>query len=121
MNDNRVPLLMPHSCSVEVMACLSTGGKQMVDNSPGEMSLTRRQHQELPTKSSPIQGLGSKQWPKYRVSQFSFTQQLAVNQQIEIHSTPHTQQQEESLPQRGRVGELVGLRSKSLENQLMTV
>ncbi|KAM7403690.1 hypothetical protein PAMA_004230 [Pampus argenteus] len=63
----RMPLLMPHSCSVEVMACLNAGGKQMVDNSPGEMSLTGRQHQELPTKSSPIQGPGREQWAKYRL------------------------------------------------------
>lgn len=48
-------LPLPHSCSVEVMACLSTRGKQMVNNSPGEMSLTGKQRQ---TKSSPIQGLG---------------------------------------------------------------
>lgn len=75
------------------MACLSTGGKQMVDNSPGEMSLTGRQRQELPTKSSPIRGPGREQWAKCRVSQFSFTQQLAENQQVGMLSTPQRQQE----------------------------
>lgn len=84
---------MSHSSSAEVMVCLSTGGKQMVDNSPGEMSLTGRQRHELPTKSSPIQGPESEQWAKCRVSQSSFTQQLAENQQVGIHSTSHGQQE----------------------------
>lgn len=93
LSHSTVPLFMPHSCSGEVTAFLSTEGKQMVDNSPGEMSLTGRQHQELPTKSSPIQGLGREQWAKSRVSQFSFTQQLAENQQVGMLSTPHRQQE----------------------------
>ncbi|KAK5886639.1 hypothetical protein CesoFtcFv8_017653 [Champsocephalus esox] len=64
----------------------------MVDNSPGEMALTGWQHQELPTKSSQIRGPGREQWAKCRVSQFSFTQQLAENQQVGIaqHSTQTT-------------------------------
>lgn len=83
---------MPHSFSAEVTAFLSAGGKQMVDNGPGEMSLTGRQRQGLPTKSSPIQGPGREQWAKCRVSQSSFTQQLAENQQVgtEQHSTQTT-------------------------------
>lgn len=48
------PPLMPHSCSGEVTALPNTGGKQMVDNGPGETSLSWRQRQELPTKSPPI-------------------------------------------------------------------
>lgn len=95
---------MPHSCSGGVTAFLSTGGKQMVDNSPGEMSLTGRQRRELPTKSSPIRGPGREQWAKCRVSQSSFTQQLAENQQVGVDGAPHRREEGNLTTARWRAG-----------------
>lgn len=47
---------MSHSCSDGATACLNAGGKQMVDSSSGEVSLTGQPRLELPTISSPAQG-----------------------------------------------------------------
>lgn len=109
-------LYLSHSTAAPI-TCLQCRGdglpEQMVDNSPGEMSLTGQQCQELPTKSSPIWGPGMEQWAKSRVSQSSFTQQLAENQQVSIDGSTRTQQ--EGHLAWGGGGELVGKWSKSTE------
>lgn len=87
----------------QVMAYLNDGGKQMVNNSPGETSLSGPQHRELPTKSSSIQSPGREQKAKHRVSQALFTQQLAENQQVSKPSTSQRQQEGNSV-QCGREG-----------------
>lgn len=79
------------------MAYLNDGGKQMVNNSPGETSLSGPQHQELPTKSSSIQSPGREQKAKRRVSQALFIQQLAGNQQVSKPSTSQRQQERNSV------------------------
>lgn len=102
LSHNTVVLHVPDTIQ-QVMAYLNDGGKQMVNNSPGETSLSGPQHQELPTKSSSIQSPGREQKAKRRVSQALFTQQLAGNQQVSKPSTSQRQQERNSV-QCGRDG-----------------
>lgn len=80
---------MPHSCRAGVMAFLNRWSTTAQERClwPGQ------QRRELPTKSSPIRGPGREQWAKCRVSQTSFTQQLAENQQVSMDRTTHRQQE----------------------------
>ncbi|TKS87221.1 hypothetical protein D9C73_021345 [Collichthys lucidus] len=80
---------MPHSCTAEVTAFLSTGGQTDGPQQPRRVVFDRAAasgaaNKKLSNPRPPVR----EQWAKCRVSQCSFTQQLAEHQQVGTDSAP---------------------------------
>lgn len=113
---------MPHSCTAEVTAFLSTGGQTDGLQQPRRDAFDRAAasgaaNKKLSNPRPPVR----EQWAKCRVSQSSFTQQLAENQQVGIDSAPTQTTRGEPRHNEVETENSSANDQKSSENQSMIV